>query len=625
MAEPAQQLLPAPACEDPLVGTRLGDRFLLRALLGIGAYGRVYRAEQVNLQRDVAIKVLEPRLAHDKDFVEQLYAEALITSRLSHPNVVSIIDFGRSEDGLVYIVMEYLRGLTLTDLLSRTWPMPLSRVGNILRQILFGLEEAHASDIVHADLKSDNILVEQRSRGDLVKVVDFGIARLLDPVLPWTHAASPHVSKISGTPEYMAPEVIRGQKPSFAADIYAAGIVLYQLLVGRPPFEHQSFMQVLRSHIEEPIPSLAVMRADAPVPAAWEHLLHRALAKSPAARFESATAFREELDEALEAAVEAEAADGRIVSALGVGPSVMCVVDELGEDGDLEEIELPDGDDSQCDDPARRHVTIETRRHTLESASATLSPMDDIDTERFDTNERVPVMRSITQGTAMATALDFCLGGGSRYALQLTAPRSEIASAIVATTLDRLGSGVCSFISRPDVALSARRWHPIRQLLCKLLDLPFQPDEIALHAAAVGLGTRAKEGLFAVFRDAEDTGAAPTPRAKATARTWSIARAVREAALATRKDGEQLLLWFDEVHRFDTESCEVLRVLCAGYLSGDLRAMLSAEEPFDIAIAEGVTRVVWEGDAEDEIEDRDEDEVEAQIELEAPAAQMVAL
>jgi serine/threonine protein kinase len=592
MAEAAHRATAPLPNDDRLLGTCLGGRFFLRELIGTGAYGRVYRAEQVTLCRDVAVKILEPRLARDPDFVDQLHAEALITSRLSHPNIVSVIDFGRTENELVYIVMEYLRGGTLTELNAQAWPMPLARIGAIMQQILHGLSDAHALGIVHSDLKSDNILVEQRASGDLVKVVDFGIARLLDPLLPRVQGHDPKAGTISGTPEYMAPEVIRGQKPAPTADLYAAGVLLYQLLAGRLPFTHQSFMKVLRSHLEDPVPALAVARPDGGVPPVWEAILHRAMAKSPAARFQSATEFRD----AIEAALQTSDA-----------PVIVPVGDEPDQTDKYEHFDRATTEDFVPDETLTplppTHASLPGLRTGVPAQCApggarlpAVTPLgsQSLPVVTHADDQPTAPCAAIEHAPALATTLDFCLGGGSRYALQITTERPEVASAIAATAIDRLNGGVRACIVRADVAGKPRRWHPIRALLRTALGLPMNPDPVALQAASVKLGTRARAGLVAVFEDARHTSQviAP-PRSRSMARIWSIARAVKEAVCSTRQGGEQILLWFENVHRYDPESREVLRVLCAGYLDTELRALLTAAEPFDIGIAEGVTRVSW--------------------------------
>ena len=215
-----------------LVGRVLGDKFKLTACIGIGGSGAVYKAEQLALGRTIAVKILSEDLSADSRMVKRFRDEATSASRLNHPNCVSIIDFGQATDGLLYLAMEYVKGPTLTQLLVNENPLPVERVVDIVAQSLAGIEEAHLGGVVHADLKADNIILDQRRAGlDVVKIVDFGIARLVTGV-----ARDAEDRSISGTPEYMAPEVISGAPPSFASDIYAVGIILYELLAYKTPF-----------------------------------------------------------------------------------------------------------------------------------------------------------------------------------------------------------------------------------------------------------------------------------------------------------------------------------------------------------------------------------------------------
>jgi serine/threonine protein kinase len=188
-----------------LIGRVLDDKYRLRACIGIGGSGAVYRADQIALGRTVAVKILNDELTRDPRLVKRFQDEALAASRLNHPNTVSIIDYGQTADGLLYLVMEHLHGPTLTHLIAKEHPLPAARVLGIVEQILAGVEEAHLAGVIHADLKSDNIIVEQRRTGaDQVKVVDFGIARLVNA------PREGEDRNICGTPEYMAPELIGG-------------------------------------------------------------------------------------------------------------------------------------------------------------------------------------------------------------------------------------------------------------------------------------------------------------------------------------------------------------------------------------------------------------------------------
>lgn len=267
-----------------LVGRVLDDKYRLRGCIGLGGSGAVYKADQIALGRTVAVKILNEDLSRDARLVKRFEDEALAASRLNHPNTVSIIDYGQSSDGLLYLVMEYLRGPTLTHLIAKEHPLPAARVLAIVDQILAGVEEAHLAGVIHADLKSDNIIVEQRRTGqDQVKVVDFGIARLVNA------PREGEDRNICGTPEYMAPELIGGAPPSVATDLYAIGIVAYELLTGQTPFVGGSAIDILTRQLKQTArpPSEVVT-----VPPAIEQLVMTAISKRPGDRFADAPAMR---------------------------------------------------------------------------------------------------------------------------------------------------------------------------------------------------------------------------------------------------------------------------------------------------------------------------------------------
>jgi serine/threonine protein kinase/tetratricopeptide (TPR) repeat protein len=268
-----------------LVGRVLGDKFRLTACIGIGGSGAVYKADQIALGRTVAVKLLNEELSADAKMIRRFRDEATSASRLNHPNCVSIIDYGQSTDGLLYLAMEYVKGPTLTQLLVNENPLAVDRVIDIVMQALAGIEEAHLAGVVHADLKADNIILDQRRAGvDVVKIVDFGIARLV------TGVRDPDDRSISGTPEYMAPEVISGAVPSFASDVYAVGIILYELLAYKTPFFAGSTTEILANHLKAMIPSLQTRREQ--VSKELDAIVAKALAKHPQDRFASAGEMR---------------------------------------------------------------------------------------------------------------------------------------------------------------------------------------------------------------------------------------------------------------------------------------------------------------------------------------------
>ena len=270
-----------------LVGRVLGDKFKLTACIGIGGSGAVYKADQIALGRTVAVKILNEELSADTRMISRFRGEAMSASRLNHPNCVSIIDYGQAPDGLLYLAMEYVKGPTLTQLLVNETPLDVDRVLDIISQTLHGIEEAHLAGVIHADLKADNIILDQRRAGtDTVKIVDFGIARLVTGVKDVNEDRS-----ISGTPEYMAPEVISGAPPSFASDVYAVGIILYELLAERTPFFAGSTTEILTNHLKAQPQSLALRRDN--VPATVDVVMTKALAKHPTDRYTTAAEMRE--------------------------------------------------------------------------------------------------------------------------------------------------------------------------------------------------------------------------------------------------------------------------------------------------------------------------------------------
>src|SRR5262249_38359897 len=233
--------------EDRLIGTTLPGGYVLLELVGVGGMGRVYRAEQQALGRTVAVKIIHPHLLGDESASVRFITEARAASRLNHPNSVAVIDFGKNGSQL-YIVMEFLRGRDLARVAYEERPLPFRRIVDIMRQVLAGLGEAHHLGIIHRDLKPENIVLEQmRSGGDFVKVVDFGLAKMRAEVTP--NVTSPGI--VCGTPDYMAPEQGRGDPIDSRSDLYACGVILYQLLTGWLPFEGDTPTQVVLMHMSK--------------------------------------------------------------------------------------------------------------------------------------------------------------------------------------------------------------------------------------------------------------------------------------------------------------------------------------------------------------------------------------
>src|SRR5215467_5697222 len=272
--------------DDPLIGRTLPGGYVILELVGIGGMGRVYRAEQSALGRTVAVKIIHPHLVGEENAAARFITEARAASRLNHPNSVAVIDFGKTNDGQLYLVMEFLRGRDLARVAYDEGPLAFRRIVNILRQVLAALAEAHHLDIIHRDLKPENIVLEpMRTGGDFVKVVDFGLAKIRADAAS-TNITSPGI--VCGTPDYMAPEQGRGDPIDARSDLYACGVILFQLLTGRLPFEGDTPTQVVLMHMSKPPPDPRVVSPERQIPAPIVDVMLKALAKDPADRYANA-------------------------------------------------------------------------------------------------------------------------------------------------------------------------------------------------------------------------------------------------------------------------------------------------------------------------------------------------
>ncbi len=280
---------------DEYIGKMVATKYRVEQMLGEGGMGKVYKATQLALDKPVVLKVLRQALLGDERTVARFQREAKAASRLNHPNSISVLDFGQAEDGSMFIAMEYVQGKDLHQILSREWPLPESRIIRIMGQVLSALADAHSAGVIHRDLKPENIMVEQRrGEADFVKVLDFGIAKIVDG----TDDEGPALTRagfVCGTPEYMSPEQARGAKLDHRSDLYAVGVILYQLTSGLLPFDSDSAVGFATKHLTEiPMPP-SKRRPDAKISAAMERLIVKSLAKNPDDRPQTAEQFRAEL------------------------------------------------------------------------------------------------------------------------------------------------------------------------------------------------------------------------------------------------------------------------------------------------------------------------------------------
>ncbi|RKH45888.1 TonB family protein [Corallococcus sicarius] len=284
---------------DPLIGRTLNGRFSILEPLGVGGMGKVYRALQAPLERVVALKVLNPNFPSSRDpgFQKRFLREASLTSKLRHPNTVTVIDYGQTDDGIYYIAMEYLEGRTLAQVLGQVGPLPWARAVSVAQQVCRSLREAHSLGIIHRDLKPANIMILSESDQELVKVLDFGLVK---SVAPQEGPVSPEITQngtFLGSPQYMAPEQARNVADA-RSDVYSLGIMLFQMLMGRPPFIARDHIELIFAHYKEPPPTFQAVRPDLAVPPEIEMVVRRCLEKDPARRFQTMDELLEGLREA---------------------------------------------------------------------------------------------------------------------------------------------------------------------------------------------------------------------------------------------------------------------------------------------------------------------------------------
>lgn len=273
---------------DPRIGSVLSERYRIDALLGEGGMGKVYAAEHVLMRKKLAIKILHRELTSVPEVVQRFEREAMAAANIEHANVAAATDFGKLEDGSVYLVLEFVSGRNLRDEIAEG-PLSFERALHVTRQIASALASAHELQIVHRDLKPENVmLVDKAGDADFVKVLDFGIARVPIGDRLGEGQAITKVGMVFGTPEYMAPEQALGQPVDGRADLYALGVILFEMITGVRPFSSKSAVGVLGQQLSKPPPTFAERAPGLLVPPAIEQFTHRLLAKESSERFQTA-------------------------------------------------------------------------------------------------------------------------------------------------------------------------------------------------------------------------------------------------------------------------------------------------------------------------------------------------
>lgn len=278
-----------------LIGKTIDGKYLVQSVLGEGGMAVVYKAHHVQMERTVVIKVMQGWLLSNKNSVERFERECKLTAKLNHPNIVSVFDVGSIGGKEPYLVMEYIKGEALADKIHNTGALPPATTANIIIQMTRGLQEAHSIGIIHRDLKPDNVLLQHKSdRPDWVKIVDFGISNLVQGSKKLTKTG-----RMVGTPEYIAPEQLKDRPIDIRTDLYALGIMMFEMLTGKVPFEGESAESILMKHLLEDPPPISEVRPELEAGNPFEPIVTKLLRKEPDERYQTAVELRLDVEQAL--------------------------------------------------------------------------------------------------------------------------------------------------------------------------------------------------------------------------------------------------------------------------------------------------------------------------------------
>lgn len=531
---------------DPLLGRTIGS-YVVQQIIGVGGMGRVYRAEQTTLGRTVAIKVIHPHLLGDDQTVARFYTEARAASRLNHPNSVSIIDFGRTDDGILYLAMEFLQGKDLAMVMQEEGPLPFPRICDILIGTLDALGEAHALDIVHRDLKPENIILRQmRSGGDLVKVVDFGLATIVG-------AGNTSITRpglVCGTPDYMSPEQGRGEDVDGRGDLYAVGVVLFELLTDQLPYDDETPTRVVLRHINDPIPDPREVAPHRAIPDSLAEVTIKALAKRREDRYQNAAEMAAAIRRAREQLAANEAKQITCPKCGTVNPANMRFCGACGNRLTSEMVEVVD----KPAPPAKGRASFYP---IFESESRLIGRDAEL--------ELLHTLRLEAESGLVHVALVGEAGVGKTRLLKEAADRFAELGDVVA------GAGAQPFgVPIP--------YGPIRAIVANLLEV----EEGELGRLARDAGTFADPLTRAGLEElADPRGVVGLDQSRVGAVAQALATATRVAV--GRSGAERAVLLIDDLARCDGLTHRVLREL-RGLMSTDPVLLLTADLHRDPAL-----------------------------------------
>ncbi len=524
---------------DSLIGRVIGDAYVIQQLVGVGGMGRVYRAEQKALGRVVAIKVVHRHLLGDRDSISRFYTEARAASSLNHPNSVSIYDFGRTDDGILYLVMEFLRGKDLARVMHEEGVLPLARIIEVGLGVLGALGEAHARGVVHRDLKPENIIIERMRGGtDLVKVVDFGLAKIRD-----VESVEAQHGLVAGTPDYMAPEQARALDVDGRSDLYSLGVLLFEMLTGRLPFVDDTPSKVMTRHVMENPPNPMEVAPYRGITQNLCDIVLCVLAKEPNQRFRDADDMARALQKAA-ASLRANVSDSlRCPSCSALNEATRAYCGDCGR-----RLSLPQG----AAGLPQMSVPPSVERPFL-SRGRELAALTDI--------------LHRTEGKARVAYVSGELGTGkTRLLSAIGAQATREGAVVVETGPHPSGAPVAYGAVRAAVAQLLNVEEPKLAALAE--DDGLWPDAVARAGIRELLTPEGLPGLEGVSRHVAVSAA--------------LARATELAS--TRADRGRVVLMFDELARCDALSAEVLAAFADTGSAHSVLVLVSGAMPISLAL-----------------------------------------
>ncbi len=557
-----------------LVGMVIEEKYELTDFIGEGAMGWVYKGRHRALDSTIAVKLMKPASEPDESRDKRFEREARAASRLNNPHIISIIDFGRTPGGVLFIISEFLRGDTLCELLDEVGPLPLKRALKIMDQVLSALDEAHSTDLVHRDMKPENIIITPlRSGEDFVKVLDFGIAKLAEP-------GSQRLTmqgQLFGTPAYMSPEQIRGQEVTPRSDLYACALMLYEMLSGEEPFQSESVMEVLSMQLHSEPEPLHTLVPERSLPPELEQVVMQGLSKRPEDRFASATEFREALHGAVRfqsqmlpvlSSVTCESCGHTISDGAKFCPecgsrqgTTSMEIGQVGRIAEGKAVQMTPSQDglASVDGPRSRRQESPEIYSTLQRQ---LHKERTVSFELVGREQEMEALERLFQEPGGVAELLGPVGSGRSRVLKAAGEQAATRGLRVVAT-------------RADPQLSRAPWYPVQRLVRALLELADEPpswEVLRQRTLSAGLVAEDVSGLAELFGlDRLDGEVEYAVRRR---ETYAAAlRLLRHSRLA---EGGLCVL-FDDADEYDGATRTWIRDLVAGGAETGIFAVLSGE------------------------------------------------